>query len=199
MTSTSTQDMWLLHKKSGGAPYGVCWSYTSALRCSGSISLGFTPFKYAETVTREKAGVAWLWVELAEAEGAVGALRQSTGGILTEQLGETSPPSEVDPELVENVRVQEVVPVGDWRGQERKERLRERERCVANIPNYLDELLLMLLHYILGFFSDCWRMLCAKKEEQQGHLSRTCHPISTSPSSRSSEGSLPHRWKAEAL
>ena len=152
MTPTSTQDVWLLHRVSGGAPYGVCWSYTSALRCSDIISHGFIPFKYTEAVTREKAGVAWLWVELAEAEGAVGALGQSTGGVLTEQPGEAPPPSEVDPELVEDVSVQEAVPVGDCRGQGREERLRERERRVANIPSYADELLLMLLHCISVLF-----------------------------------------------
>lgn len=53
-------------------------------------------------------------VELAEAEGAVRALRQSPGQVLVEQLREPSPPAEVDPELVEQVTVKEVVLAGDW-------------------------------------------------------------------------------------
>lgn len=48
-----------------------------------SLSLSH-PFPNASTVTREKAGVAWVWVELAKAERAVGALRQGTRRVLVE-------------------------------------------------------------------------------------------------------------------
>lgn len=65
------------------------------------------------TVTREEAGVAWLWVELSKAEGAVRALREGTGRVLIEQLRETPPPPKVDPEVVEDVTVKEVMPIGD--------------------------------------------------------------------------------------
>lgn len=85
------------------------------------------------TVTREKAGVAWVRVELAEAEGAVWALGQGAGRVLVEQLGETPPASEVDPELVEEVTVKEVMPVGDWREKWRRKRLRGCGKCMENI------------------------------------------------------------------
>lgn len=91
------------------------------------------PSANTSTVTREKAGVAWVWVELAEAEGAVWALGQGAGRVLVEQLGETPPASEVDPELVEEVTVKEVMPVGDWREKWRRKRLRGCEKCMENI------------------------------------------------------------------
>lgn len=42
------------------------------------------PSTNACRVTREEAGVAWLWVELAKAEGAVRAFGEGTGRVLIE-------------------------------------------------------------------------------------------------------------------
>lgn len=52
-----------------------------ALVTSSSLS---DPFPNTSTVTGEKAGVAWVWVELAKAEGAVRALGQGTRRVLIE-------------------------------------------------------------------------------------------------------------------
>lgn len=89
-------------------PLRLCWSDTLI----PGIPWSCNPCSHP-TVTREEAGVARLWVELAEAEGAVGALGQGTGGVLIEQLREPPPPAEVDPEVVEDVTVKEVMPIGD--------------------------------------------------------------------------------------
>lgn len=81
-----------------------------------SSSLGYSAnviLAFPSTVTGEEAGVAWLWVELAEAEGAVGALGEGTGRVLIEQLRQTPPPPKVEPEVVEDVTVKEVMPIGD--------------------------------------------------------------------------------------
>lgn len=67
----------------------------------------------SQPVTREEAGVSWVWVELSKAERAVRALREGTGRVLIEQLCETPPPPKVDPEVVEDVTVKEVMPIGD--------------------------------------------------------------------------------------
>lgn len=56
----------------------------SALGYSGNVILAFTPLHKHTTVTREEAGVAWVWVELAKAEGAVRALGEGTGRVLIE-------------------------------------------------------------------------------------------------------------------
>lgn len=89
-------------------PLKLCWSNILTPGLLWKLILAFTGM-----VTREEAGVAWLWVELAEAEGAVRALGEGTGRVLIEQLRQTPPPPEIDPEVVEDVTVKEVMPVGD--------------------------------------------------------------------------------------